>query len=395
MALWISDAQFDYTPLPWPWWPTVVYSANGIGTMLILRFSMAVMGVNHSRLRKACDWFMYAIVPTIALATLLHWPKVLLLTFGVNTALGLAVTVMIVPRGLRSGELDKQVLSLGMILVAAAAVRDVVVFKILPGYSGVIWTVYAWSAFGISLAWIVAEQMRNAANELVGMNQLMARRLESRELELNAVHARQAAAERQNAMIEERQRLMLDMHDGLGLHLVAALQLANDPCVPRDTLSAQLRETLDHLKLTVDAMQDTEGDIASLLGALRYRLGPRLQAANIELSWTIEPLPHLAAWTLHQSRNLQMLLYEAFSNVMMHAGASHATFRAAPDAHGSAIRIVLSDNGRGLAPAPGPASAGHGIRNMHTRARRLGATLDIVNTASGTDLVLLLPFTAQ
>jgi hypothetical protein len=68
--------------------------------------------------------------------------------------------------------------------------------------------------------------------------------------------------------------------------------------------------------------QDTEGDIASLLGALRYRLNPRLAAAGVQLACAVESLPEIAGWTLQKSRDLQLILFEAFSNLMTHAGAT-------------------------------------------------------------------------
>jgi signal transduction histidine kinase len=273
--------------------------------------------------------------------------------------------------------------------ISVAALHDLIVFRILPGYSGIVWTVYAWVAFGITLAWIIAERLRNSTLAIARMNHTLSERLSAREAELGAVYAQQAKSERRRATIEERQRLTRDMHDGLGSQLLGALQLAQNPSVTRDILTHQLRETLDHLKLTVDAMQDTEGDIASLLGALRYRLGPRLEAAGVQLAWSVEPLPAIASWTLQHSRDLQMILFEAFSNLIVHARATHATLHAAYDADRRHIRIALHDNGAGFDTAT--ARRGHGLDNMLARAARIDAQLHVDSSAGGgTTTVLLL-----
>jgi signal transduction histidine kinase len=246
---------------------------------------------------------------------------------------------------------------------------------------------YVWVAFGMTLAWIIAERLRKSTQAVARMNRTLAARLLEREAELAAMYKRQADAERMEAMVEERQRLTRDMHDGLGSQLLGALHLAQNPEVPKEALALQLRDALDQLKLTVDAMQDTEGDITTLLGSLRYRLGPRLKAAGVELAWDVNPLPAIPGWTLQHSRDLQMLLFEAFSNIIVHAGASRACLRAVADS--DRIRITLGDNGRGF--DAGGEAAGHGLRNMRARAARLGAELDIQAAAEGTQVGLSLP----
>ena len=310
----------------------------------------------------------------------------------------LCIIVTVVRHGIRSRDLGRRVLAIGVLVMVFAGIRDDLVLVLLPYTSaytdpfGMIpWARYAWCIFGISMAWVIAERLRKSAQEIAGMNQMLRRRLAEREAELNAVFEQQGKSGRQQATLEERQRLTRDMHDGLGSQLLGALHLAQDPGVTRDALAQQLRETLDHLKLTVDAMQDTEGDIASLLGALRYRLGPRLAAAGVHLAWSVEAMPALTGWTLQQSRDLQMILFEAFSNLIAHAGATRAALHAMPDASGRHILIMLHDNGCGFDAAAAGAGRGRGTANMHARAARLNAQLQIGSTSNGTETTLTLP----
>jgi signal transduction histidine kinase len=387
----ISDGQFDVSPLPWPWWGIFGFSAQAIGTALILKFSLSVMDRHHGALKHICNGFMLLTLPVMALSLFGGWPPLVSAWKGVSALISIVVAVVIVPQGLRSGVSEQRIVAGAYMLVIVALIRDTFIFKNLPGYYGVVWTVYAWVLFSISMAWIIAERMRKSTQEIAIMNQTLSRRLAEREAELNAVFAQQTQSERQQAMQEERQRLTRDMHDGLGSQLLGALHLAQNPAVARDTVAHQLRETLDHLKLTVDAMQDTEGDIASLLGALRYRLGPRLEAAGVQLAWSVEALPAVAGWTLQQSRDLQMILFEAFSNLITHAGASHATLRAVQDANQRQLLITLEDNGRGFNVDAAIKEGGHGIANMHLRAARINAQLHIERTSNGTKTTLTLP----
>ena len=116
-----------------------------------------------------------------------------------------------------------------------------------------------------------------------------------------------------------------------------------------------------------------------------------LAAAGLQLTWSVEPLPEIAGWTLQKSRDLQMLLFEAFSNLITHAGATHATLRAAPSTQTREIRIALQDNGRGIDIDAMTAAGGHGLANMRARAARISAELHIESTSKGTQTSLVLP----
>ncbi len=156
--------------------------------------------------------------------------------------------------------------------------------------------------------------------------------------------------EKMHAAMEERQRLMRDLHDGLGSHLIGALRIAQQQTMSREDVASQLRSAIDQLKITVDAMQETDGDIAAVLGAVRYRLTPRIQAAGITLNWKVGHLPALPYWGVRQSYQLQMILFEAFTNMVVHSGAKSAWMTAQKlDCEGKeCIEIEVLDNGQGV-----------------------------------------------
>lgn len=137
-------------------------------------------------------------------------------------------------------------------------------------------------------------------------------------------------------------------------------------------------------------MQDVEGDIPSLLGAIRHRLSPRLQAAGIRLEWNVDHLPTMQQWGVRQSYDLQMILFEVFTNVVAHSGADCVTVTARNDVqqNSSSISIEICDNGKGFTPdAPNP-PAGKGMSSMLVRAKALGAAMRIRSGTAGTCIVL-------
>ncbi len=314
---------------------------------------------------------------------------------GCIVLLAVATATVVVAKGLRSDALERRVLAIAVILTVAAAVRDFIVIKLAgSSYGYVSWARYAWVVFAVTLAWVIAEHMRQDRRALTQVNQTLAQQLAAREAELQAVFDRERENEKKRGVLEERTRLMRDMHDELGSQLIGALQLAKNAVASRADLVLELQDVLDHLKLTVDAMQEADGDIASLLGALRYRLEPRLKAAGIALSWEVEHLPLIPDWTIQRSRDLQMILFEALSNLIAHSGATRAHLAATPaadDAAGEVVQIALSDNGKGFDPDGVDGQHEQGLANMRARATNMGASLRLYSSPAGSQLHLLLP----
>ena len=393
-ALQVSDTLFERSLLPWPWWGAVIFSAYALAPSLICKFALMMTDNHHGRLKRLSDLHVLLPVPVALLVVFFGLPWLWSIWKTMTLAACLVFACVVVYHGMRSKAIEQKVLAIAVVLIIVAILRDFIVITLVPKtYGNFTWARYAWIGFGITLAWMIAERTRKSTRELAQMNQTLSLRLAERETELNAAFAQQDDRKRQQAIMEERQRLMRDMHDGLGSQLVGALQLAENPSASRTVVAGQLRDALDHLKLTVDAMQDTGGDIASLLGALRYRLGPRLEAAGVTLNWEVAQLPSIPSWTIQQSRHLQMILFEIFANLIAHAGATQAYLSAhhEDDVNGRAIRITLRDNGHGFEPETPTESRGQGLANMRFRAAGIGAAIQLQSSSRGTQITLVLP----
>ena len=59
--------------------------------------------------------------------------------------------------------------------------------------------------------------------------------------------------EREQTQALERERLMRDLHDGLGLHLLSAMVQARTPGADMALLSSTLQDCLDDLRVAVDS----------------------------------------------------------------------------------------------------------------------------------------------
>ncbi|MCG2593542.1 ATP-binding protein [Ramlibacter sp. XY19] len=217
------------------------------------------------------------------------------------------------------------------------------------------------------------------------------RRVHERTRELERTHERLRALERVATLAAERERLMGDMHDGMGSQLITTLE-AVERGEPRD-IPGLLRGCLDDLRLLIDSLDPSEHSLQLALGNLRYRLEPRLRAAGIALDWEVQDDLSLPA----AGAGLQVLriVQEAVGNAVKHAAATR--LRVSLLAEGNSLLLQVADNGRGIAPPAGqavPPSAQRGIAGMHTRARQLGGTLDVASDAYGTTVTLRLPLPA-
>ncbi|MDR9468505.1 ATP-binding protein [Marinospirillum sp.] len=182
------------------------------------------------------------------------------------------------------------------------------------------------------------------------------------------------------AIEKERSRLMREMHDGLGSQLTTALYMARNNQTSVADLSVCLEQVLDDLRLMMDSLQTFDGDVATLLGQLRYRMERRLQAAGLELVWKVDDLPDDPEMTPQEALNLQRIVQEGLANVIKHAQASQVEVSARMlDA--DYLRIAIEDNGCGFDPEA--SCTGRGLDNLFHRAAELGSELTINSRPGG------------
>lgn len=213
-------------------------------------------------------------------------------------------------------------------------------------------------------------------------------RLAERESELRLKHERLRDVEREQALLLERQRLMRDMHDGLGSTLMSSLVMVEQGSLAREAVVDLLRECVDDLRLVIDSLEPIDHDLLTLLAALRHRLGRRLEGAGLTLHWEVEDLPPLAWLQPPDALQILRLVQEALTNVLKHAHARHVhigVHRAADQ-----VQVLVSDDGVGF--ELDRVVRGRGLRHLEQRATRLGGSVRVdSHLGQGTRVVLDLP----
>jgi signal transduction histidine kinase len=116
-------------------------------------------------------------------------------------------------------------------------------------------------------------------------------------------------------------------------------------------------------------------------------LGEEVQERS-RISVRVDVEPEAASAMSPHSHEIVQLTREALSNVVRHAGASHAWVRLARN--GSGAVLTIEDDGVGFNTRG--RSAGSGLRNMRDRAVALGGELKISSRkGKGTLLRFTLP----
>ncbi len=202
------------------------------------------------------------------------------------------------------------------------------------------------------------------------------------------------------AVLEERDRIGMDLHDGIiqsvyavGLTLEnASHSVDEDPALAK----VKIKESIDGLNQAIRDIRAYILDLRprqmgneGLLSGLR-RLATEYRAntfSDVALKVPDEALDHLSSLS---ARVLFHICQEALANAAKHAAAKHVDV----NLWLTAERVILEvhDDGRGFAVEKMSTTIGHGLSNMQTRAHSVGGDVDISSAVGeGTTVLAWVP----
>lgn len=344
-------------------------------------------------IESALPWYVL-VMTLVALPLWPHADDIGVIYQLVNAFVGLGITLAISRQAWRrGGSNEARVIGTTLVVTMIAGTHDVALLAQLVTPESIYLLPYGTLLLFASLLYAVQRRYVGAINQTEQLSASLAERLAARETELQAQHTRLLQVERDQALLLERQRLMRDMHDGLGSALMSSLVLVEQGRLQAKDVANVLRECVDDLRLVIDSLEPVGNDLVALLATLRYRLGRRMEHAGLKLEWAVQDLPALP-W-LEPSHALQVLriVQETLTNILKHADARRVRIETVvvqktglPDQ----VCVHIEDDGKGF--DTGSAPTGRGLRYLKQRALKLHGDLDIRSQAGqGTRVTLLLP----
>jgi signal transduction histidine kinase len=202
------------------------------------------------------------------------------------------------------------------------------------------------------------------------------------------------------AVLEERDRIGMDLHDGIIQSIYAVgLTLEHTGYLMDEDLPAardRLKEAISGLNMIIKDIRNYildlrperfEGtDLSTALTRLTEEFQSNtLAAVHLDYDPAIDPrlTEQVAVAAFH-------IVQEALANAAKHAAATDLDITLAPGAGG--IVVTVKDNGRGFDPHQDNHRIGHGLSNMDVRARSVGGHIEVDSQIGlGTSITAYLP----
>ncbi len=290
----------------------------------------------------------------------------------------------------QSGSLQRHVISAsGLVLVGYAGHDLLVILGVLDWSRGYI-IQYSMPLILFLFCIVLLQRFVASVSAAEQLNAELEQRVEQRRIELEATYERLGRSEQQRLLAQERERIMRDMHDGVGGQLISALTSIRNGDADLGTVEQSLQTALNDLRLMIDSFDQDVQSLPTLLGMFRMRVEPSLQAQGIKLEWQVAAIDEIPGFGSQQALHLLRILQEFVTNTLRHSGATRLRVRAGEvvEQHDRHVRIHLADNGCGRQPSD---IDGRGIANMHYRAEQIAVRVDFQSDAEGTRLSLLVP----
>ena len=365
-----------------------------VSWLLVLAYLFALR-FDHRRFPRIEKLLMiYAVSMTLITLPVWNWEvTALLLHHYLDLALAIGMTGLLTWLAFKGGGLESRLIFVGILSLPVLGAHDLLFMSSQRSPDAIFLFPYAtFFVFG-SFLYSIQRRYLHAMDSIESVNASLDQRLHEREAELEIKHQELNTAGRQQALLQERQRLMRDMHDGIGSRLMSSMAVIDRGGLDSKQVALVLRECMDDLKLVIDSLEPIAHDLVTLLATLRFRLGGRMELAGVRIIWDVQDIPLLPWLEPPEALEILHILQEALTNVLKHADASQVRIstRTAMTKHGlPTVVVVVADNGSGA--LRNEVSGGRGLGNMGERANRLAGHLSIEpKEMQGTVVTLVLP----
>ncbi|MDH4099864.1 MAG: sensor histidine kinase [Nitrospirota bacterium] len=207
---------------------------------------------------------------------------------------------------------------------------------------------------------------------------------------------RRARLEADKRHFAEKEKMLKELHDGLGGSLSNAAMLVD--MVRRETNPEKSAAQLNHLKnITADGLAELreiiwsldgeESTLGSTVAHVQEKVLGRMEMGEIDCKLEVSLDNEHTSVSPMVRLNIVRIIKESLTNVMKHAAASNVHVSVVEKR--GRLTLGIRDNGKGFDPAAlrGEMKTGYGMRNMRKRCEEMGAELAIDSAPSkGTEI---------
>lgn len=230
-------------------------------------------------------------------------------------------------------------------------------------------------------SWFMLRRFVYSINQAEDLAQNLEQRVLENKQQIHQQYEQLKVMEHQQLLSDERERIMRDMHDGVGGQLITVLNLLQEQQgeVFR-AASESVNRSLVDLHFVIDSLDPVQYELPTLLGTMRMRLSDQICAAGIQLEWAVTDLPEVPDMTPTRCLHILRIVQEAITNVIKHSNS--ALLKVATGViENEYVYIDVIDQGEGMSEN---GNTGHGMKNMEFRARQIGGKLEVHSAHDGT-----------
>ena len=202
------------------------------------------------------------------------------------------------------------------------------------------------------------------------------------------------------ALSNVRQTIATDLHDDIGSTLnsisvyseIAGRQLQINPENAKtllEKMGSASRNMIDTMNDIVWAVNPKNDYFENILQRMQYFAGELLSGKNILLQFDIDEKVKNIKLPMGKRKNFYLIFKEAINNAYKYSDSKTVDVSIAKQALN--IVMIITDDGEGF-EIEKKHEAGNGLKNMHTRAKEMGAQLNITSWLNkGTRIELRMP----
>ena len=203
-------------------------------------------------------------------------------------------------------------------------------------------------------------------------------------------------------LTEERLRAKIarDLHDEMGstltsINIISKVAMEEKP--EQEKLKQYFQKIKDHSGRMMESMSDmvwainpVNDSFDKVLLRMKEFAAEMLEPARINYYFAEEGPLEKTQLNLEQRKDIYMIFKEAVNNIVKYSGATEVNIII--QQNDDKLKMMITDNGNGFDATI--VSSGNGLKNMHSRAGEMGATIRIDSIkGTGTSIVLGLTVT--